>query len=87
VIADLGPGRDVELGTREGADLSSARVDDLSTPTSGPSDKSIDEQIGDQNIRGMRAAHSYRRALVKWTLWTVAYLAAASTVFMGAYLW
>lgn len=87
MTADPGPGSDVELGIAEGADLSHARVADLSAPTSGPSDESIEKQIGDQNVRALRHAHAYRRALVKWTLRTVAYLAIMSTVFMGGYLW
>lgn len=81
------PNRDVELGTREGSELANAKIDDLSTPTDGPSDKSIAEQIGDQDVRALRAAHSYRRALVKWSLRTVGYLAVASTLFMAGYIW
>ncbi len=76
---------DVELGTREGSELVDGRIADLSNPTA--SGKSVEERIGDENVRAHRAAHSYRRALVKWTLRTVGYLAVASTVFMGAYIW
>lgn len=88
--ADPGPGpagRDIELGTQLGDELSQARIDDLSADTRSPSDKSVDQLIGAENVRALQHAHGYRRALVRWTLVVVAYLALASTIFMGGYIW
>lgn len=52
----------------------------------GRADASVDRRLADENVRAHKAANNYRRALVKWTLRTVAGLTFAATLFMGCYV-
>jgi hypothetical protein len=64
-----------------------ASTDDLArTPAPNPTDKSLKERINEERYKELRAANRYRRAIVRFTLTTVAALVLAATIFMGLYV-
>lgn len=79
---------DVDLGAEDSTLFDTASRDQLTTTSSaGQTSPSVNERIGNEHVTALKAAHAYRRALVRWTLVTVAGLALAATTFMGLYTW
>lgn len=78
---------ELDVGTEDSVQFDNAGRGQLeATPSASRTDPSVEKRILDENYKAVRAANTYRRALVKWTLRVVGGLTSAATAFMAAYV-